>query len=435
MDYFNFKRLIQPPNLLHMNESASPIPSELLTLKSLKTLSGASITVWIVCLVLNSLLPENTLQYWHYRILAFILSVLITFTIIHYKKNSQKLAYWLLILGNTCYIFINASGINSISKNQLFSKSSPPVIDTSKKKGAFYIQKRNIPLMGGFFSFFRQTDWWPDKEIIRENTALKNELISLKDSNTGGFPEKDSLLKKISILEEQVGRLTDGSSLNEKTLTEENANLAAQVKTLTAGLNREKSKNEQLINQINNLKADVANLTNSLNACNQKYRDCLNKNDQLVKEGAAKPDNTSLTNQINGLKGDIAKLTNSLNSCTQKYNDCLAKNDQLTKDCAGKPDNTYFTNQINGLKGDVAKLTNSLNYEKAKTNELTKSLTACEQRYNDCTSSKDDKGMLEKYKSCLASYQRVERALQLARDSVNRCCTQKIKTIPVKKTN
>ncbi|MEI9809017.1 MAG: hypothetical protein WDO16_14790 [Bacteroidota bacterium] len=178
-----------------MSTSASPIPSELLTLKSLKTLSGASITVWVVCLVLSSLLPEQTLQYWHYRIIAFVLSVLITLTIIQSKKTTTKLAYGLLVLGNTCYIFINASGINSISKNQLFSKSAETISDSSQKhEGAFH-QKRNNTAMAGLFPFLREADWWPDKEVIRENTILKNELLTLKNT-TVVFTEKDSLVKR-----------------------------------------------------------------------------------------------------------------------------------------------------------------------------------------------------------------------------------------------
>jgi hypothetical protein len=236
-----------------MSNSASA--TELLTVKSLKTLSGASLFVWLVCLVLSSLLPEGSLQVWHYRIIAFILSILVTFTIINYKKTRDKFMAILLILGNTCYIFVNASGINAISKNQLFTDTVKSAADTSSRAGAFNSNKTIGPVQAGFFSFLREPDWWPDKGLINENNLLKAQINSL-NSNTGNREEKKLLLDKILALGLQVQMLSEGKTDTEKKLFEDKSRLAAQVNKLTAELEQERNKS--------------AELSASLEACNKK---------------------------------------------------------------------------------------------------------------------------------------------------------------------
>ncbi|MEI9809015.1 MAG: hypothetical protein WDO16_14780 [Bacteroidota bacterium] len=178
--------------------------------------------------------------------------------------------------------------------------------------------------------------------------------------------------------------------------------------------------NSNLESQLTDAKAEVATLTNSLNACNQKYENCLSKYNQLLKD-CKKADNTSLENQLASLKTEVATLTNSLNTCNQKYKDCIVKNEQLLKDGSNKTDWRGFDETGQQLKSRYSRTSGSLNNERAKTGNLTKSLTACEQDYRECLNSKNDKSLAENYKNCLANYQRTQRALLLARDSVNSC--------------
>jgi hypothetical protein len=236
-----------------MSNSASA--TELLTVKSLKTLSWASLFVWLVCLVLSSLLPDGSLQNWHYRILAFVLSILVTFTIINYKKIKNKSIAILLILGNTCYIFVNASGINAISKNQLFTETVNSSAVTGSGTDSYNLRNTIGPAQAGFFSFLKEPDWWPDKGIINEITLLKAQINSLS-SNAANGEEKKLLLDKILALGLQVQMLSEGKTDTEKKLFEDNSKLAAQVNRLTAELEQEKNKS--------------AELSASLDACNKK---------------------------------------------------------------------------------------------------------------------------------------------------------------------
>ncbi|MEO6358141.1 MAG: hypothetical protein ABIO56_16025 [Ferruginibacter sp.] len=160
------------------------IPTNFLGLKDIDNLSLAGIGVWLICIVVQNFFPSLN-SYW-LRCIALAISLL--WSISQFAKNKQwnNVASYLIILINTCLIFISASGMNSVTRqNPLSGENINANIDTLKKK---------ILIKASIVDFGKQTDWFPDYEMVELIDTLKMQ-INTRDNSIENYKNLFSYFK------------------------------------------------------------------------------------------------------------------------------------------------------------------------------------------------------------------------------------------------
>lgn len=177
-------------------------PESFFTPSTLYSLPTAGIAVWISCLVIGSLITDLS-SFW-FRIIAFTISFLISLSLFHKNKKWRKPSHYILIFLNAALIFVNASGMNTITYSYPFENFR------YKKNDSLYLVNTK---QFGFFNFASQKNWWPDTKLInekdsvvlrtlileREKKGLENQFSFLKDWIQSNIKDKNSrdTLKKI----------------------------------------------------------------------------------------------------------------------------------------------------------------------------------------------------------------------------------------------
>ncbi|MDB5202909.1 MAG: hypothetical protein JWQ27_2318 [Ferruginibacter sp.] len=164
--------------------SIPAVPTNFVGLKDIDNLSLAGIGVWLICIVVQSFFPSMN-SYW-LRCIALVVSL--TWAIIQFAKNQQwrNGASYLIIAINACLIFVSASGMNSVTRQNPFSGEMVDAnLDTIKKKS---------PLKAGIFNLNKQTDWFPDYEMIKFIDTLKSE-ITIRNNSIENYKNLFSYLK------------------------------------------------------------------------------------------------------------------------------------------------------------------------------------------------------------------------------------------------
>jgi hypothetical protein len=281
------------------SESVSITPTELITNKTLYTLTGASASVWIVCLVVHSFMHKTVSNPDIYKMIALSISLLISISMI-IEKKSRKYKDWLLGIINGFLIFIYATGFNSISSNIFISPEEKS--GTVEKSATSRISR---PLaekkLAGIFEFF-EIDWFPDKKLSQENSNLKQSVDSLNklvtvlakpssvatnDVNTNLLmAENNELKNKIHELENNNNRTTVNIASNTQCSEKD-----ILINRMTHELNEYKRINQELNNnnsqelaalrtELRNLKNATANNQSNLDLLREiekwknKYREC-----------------------------------------------------------------------------------------------------------------------------------------------------------------
>ncbi len=192
------------------------VPTELITNKTLYTLTGASAAVWIVCLVIHSILHKSVNNPDVYKVIALTLSLLISISIV-FKKRKKKYEDWLLSVINAFLIFIYATGFNSISSNVFIGEEEKVVSKQSAFNTSVLLSSKSRQL-AGVVDFF-EIDWFPNKRLIKENKNLKNNVDSL-----------DKIISSISALKPATY-----SNGNDSLLIKENIELRKKVQEMEKG--------------------------------------------------------------------------------------------------------------------------------------------------------------------------------------------------------
>lgn len=154
------------------NATIPAVPSNFLVLKDIDNLSLAGIGVWLICVVIQSFFPSLN-SYW-LRFIALLVSLL--WSIFQFAKNRQwrNGASYLIMLINTCLIFISASGMNSVTRQNPFQgENVNSNLDT--------IKKRTL-LKAGIFDLTKQTDWYPDYNMLEFIDTLKMQITDRDNS-------------------------------------------------------------------------------------------------------------------------------------------------------------------------------------------------------------------------------------------------------------
>jgi hypothetical protein len=153
---------------------SSPFPNELYNTKTLYTLSGASVSVWLFTAVIGSVFNINMSHYkWLGLIVAIFLSIVGALKFFEKSLNFITVTFF-----NGLLIYVTASGIDSINHSVN--------IDNKQKNSSL------IP-------FTKNEIWWVPKEYSDSVTSLKSIIRS--DSQTILKYEKT-----IKILEDSLSK-------------------------------------------------------------------------------------------------------------------------------------------------------------------------------------------------------------------------------------
>ena len=270
------------------------IPNEFYNPKTFFTVGGSAAGVWIFCLVIGAVFPQNAITPLSYRIIAISLSQIIAIIMVLRLKN-RKLENWFLCIFNGLLIFINASGWNVITANTFFSDKTP------EKKAGITNHSINIR-QAGFFESLHQVQWWQNNADFKKNIALaseneelktqvdqlKNQLNSSKvnipttaDSTKKVFPNYDSLLLLIKTKDQKIRELTSSemqimkqpqpkntidTSFSESDRIKLVQSYRALIKNYQIQMNNCNQNNKELISKINILELALSKCTGLQNS-------------------------------------------------------------------------------------------------------------------------------------------------------------------------
>lgn len=162
------------------DRTAINLPTELINEKTFYTLGGASAGVWLTCWAINYVAVDvSWLNYKTYRLIAILLSEGLAIYIM-YKTKKKESMKWLFAFLNGLLIFVNASGLNTMTASYIFN----PADTTSKNPGEAYRQFKNDGMVkAAIFPLPRMVSWWPDEELVEEYEEVKKENVTLATEN------------------------------------------------------------------------------------------------------------------------------------------------------------------------------------------------------------------------------------------------------------
>jgi hypothetical protein len=235
-------------------------PTELLTNKTVYTLTGASASVWIICLVVHSILHKTVNSPDIYKVIALCLSLLISLSVV-FNKKKKKYEDWLLSVINGFLIFIYATGFNSISKNIFLEEDKVTLDQVDSMKATSSITQPNLQLAGLAYLF--EIDWFPNKHLVKENKILKNSIDSLSKAinQIRMIQENDSVL------------ITENNKLKQRIheLKEKNKADNEVIRSVTSSTAKDKII-DQLSNEASELRNTNSNLRSQLTSTKTNYK-------------------------------------------------------------------------------------------------------------------------------------------------------------------
>jgi len=292
------------------DNSTFSLPTELINDKTFYTLGGASAAVWLTCWAINYVAVDvSWLNYKTYRLIAIILSEGLAIYIV-FKTKKKETMKWLFAFLNGLLIFINASGLNTMTSSYVFN---PPDKAAAKKDSSAFIQSANEnQLQAGIFPLPRMINWWPDEKLIAQNRELAVENSALDSVNS----ELKTLLH--STEEEKSARLLhqqDSLQLIINTLSAQLSEKQKQVDDLVASA---RGSSDVLRQQLTDCIRDRDKRNDELTTCMTSNTKLANINRDLQnKLNRCNADKTSLNNKINELNQKLAHSGNTQTTLTE----------------------------------------------------------------------------------------------------------------------
>jgi hypothetical protein len=184
-----------------MAENNTPgIPQEWITVKTLKTISGASLCCWLTTVFFDLICFMPVTDVKLHALLVLIVSAVSCLGLAIYKVSSSRgkrtKVLWMLVIPNAMLIYIHALGFQVATK------------ELAIRASANEIKKQEIQAgMSSFFNFFaKQTSWIPSLELTKKtkevevvqqsNKILKDSIVNLKETqqdipvNNNSLPAK-----------------------------------------------------------------------------------------------------------------------------------------------------------------------------------------------------------------------------------------------------
>jgi hypothetical protein len=272
------------------DKSTISLPTELINEKTFYTLSGASAAVWLICWVINYVAVDVAwLNYKTYRLIAIILSEALAIFIM-YKTKKKEGMKWLFAFLNGLLIFINASGLNTMTSSYVFNPS--PNTATKKDSSSAIQSIKEKQFHAGLFPLPRMISWWPDEELITQNRVLAAENNTLDSANA----QLKTLLQ--SSEEERSARLLrqqDSLQIIINSLSTQLADKQKQVDDLIASSN----------SSDNTLRQQLADCIRDRDRKNDELTACQTANTRLTRS------NRELQNKLNVCNAELSKSRNA----------------------------------------------------------------------------------------------------------------------------
>lgn len=238
-----------------MPESTTPvIPQEWITIKTLKTISGASLCCWLTTVFFDLVCFVPVKDLALRAVLVLIVSTVSCLSLAAYKvfttRGKKTSAMWVLIIPNATLIYIHALGFQVATK-ELAARAYESRL-SKEKDTVSSVQINNADMGAFFFALSKQTSWIPSLDLLvqakryeQEDAWLKRENQMLKDS-----------LNNLSVkthMEDLVGDNEQGADLDKRESNVSEDSLV-YLRTLNKKYLREKHKtdsvNEYLMKRI-----------------------------------------------------------------------------------------------------------------------------------------------------------------------------------------
>lgn len=225
------------------NNNIPAIPQEWITLKTLKTISGAALCCWMTTIFFDLICFMPIHNPVLHSLLVLIISTISCLCLAIYKvtgsRGKKTKMLWMLVIPNAMLIYIHALGFQVATKELAMRAYEN---DTKKEKPPPAINKANI---GSFLYFLtKQTSWIPNLELKSRTAEFEREITVLQADN--------------------------------KKLKDANLNLQEQLKqpiTVSETNQQTKNFNHQLSNQ-----------TDSISYYKSQYKSCLKTNTILKRD-------------------------------------------------------------------------------------------------------------------------------------------------------
>ena len=276
------------------DRTAISLPTELINEKTFYTLGGASAGVWLTCWAINYVAVDvSWLNYKTYRLIAILLSEGLAIYIM-YKTKKKESMKWLFAFLNGLLIFINASGLNTMTASYIFNPA-----DTATVKGKAdeaHLRLNDHMAKAAIFPLPRMMSWWPDeklvndfKEVKQENTVLATENHELKNVIAAGdegskvlLSKNDSLLLVINSMQQTIDERQKQIDQLTGTLNSDND---AMSKKLAECLTERDRTNDMLRAcqlSVNQLNSNIGDLKDANNKLRQDLKTCGSKDATLA---------------------------------------------------------------------------------------------------------------------------------------------------------
>jgi hypothetical protein len=156
------------------------IPQEWITVKTLKTISGASLCCWLTTVFFDLIcfIPIRDLKL--HALLVLIVSTVSCLGLAIYKVSSYRgrktKVLWMLVIPNAMLIYIHALGFQVASKELALRAYANEVKNEEAK-----LTKANMFSFLGFFA--KQTSWIPSLELTNIVKRFETEQLTLRKNN------------------------------------------------------------------------------------------------------------------------------------------------------------------------------------------------------------------------------------------------------------
>ncbi|HET9744096.1 MAG TPA: hypothetical protein VFP97_00200 [Chitinophagaceae bacterium] len=271
------------------DRTAINLPTELISEKTFYTLGGASAGVWLTCWAINYVAVDvSWLNYKTYRLIAILLSEALAIYIM-YKTKKKESMKWLFAFLNGLLIFVNASGLNTMTASYIFDPTDTTAV---KNTGDAHRQLQNNSIMkAAIFPFPRMVSWWPDKKLVEEYEGVKQENVTLAAEN------------------QELKTVMAAGDEGSKVLLSKNDSLVLVINSMQMTIDDRQKQIDQLTETIRNGSDDFS----------KRLSECMEERTRINNELRACQLSVSQANaSITELKAANARLRQELKTCGSK---------------------------------------------------------------------------------------------------------------------
>ncbi|PSL28999.1 hypothetical protein [Chitinophaga ginsengisoli] len=249
-------------------ESVATIPSDWITTKALKTVSGAALCCWMTTIFFDLIFFKTIANRELAALLVLLVSTMSCLALALYKvfsmRGKRTKALWILIIPNAMLIYVHALGFQVATK-ELATRAY------AEQKQMVVAQVKEAGFSALFYFLTQQTPWMPDYRLTKQVEKVTVQNDSLQANNAAlrkslqlhQIRDTMAAAKSLSVLESAPVHSVGVDSINYfrqhiRKLVLENSHLKAGKFTQDSLLSIAKAEYEQcLIRRDKNSRTDA----------------------------------------------------------------------------------------------------------------------------------------------------------------------------------